>query len=179
MKISRDFINDAKKTLPKKRDELEEELKKEGLSDEMIKLLFKLNKIDDFKNLINFGKAQLVAKTLLLWPKEIATKTGKTLEEVEEKLEDYFSDVLISVKKKKISEGDIKNVLGKLVEGVSFSDAVKIEKVDNGDIEERIMKIIKSKPGLAPNAYMGLVMKEFGRKIDGKKAMEIIGKYAK
>jgi uncharacterized protein YqeY len=41
------------------------------------------------------------------------------------------------------------------------------------------MKIIKDKPGLNANAYMGLVMKEFKGKVDGKVAMQIINKFLK
>ena len=40
------------------------------------------------------------------------------------------------------------------------------------------LKIIKQKPGLNANAYMGLVMKEFKGKVDGKSAMDIINKLA-
>jgi hypothetical protein len=39
------------------------------------------------------------------------------------------------------------------------------------------MKIIKEKPGLSPNAYMGLVMKEMKGKISGGDAMKFIQKY--
>ena len=39
------------------------------------------------------------------------------------------------------------------------------------------MKLIKEKPGLSTNAYMGLVMKEFKGKIGGGEAMTIIKKY--
>ena len=46
-------------------------------------------------------------------------------------------------------------------------------------IEEEIMKIIKKKPGLSQNAYMGLIMKEFKGKISGKEVMDIIKKYVK
>ena len=38
------------------------------------------------------------------------------------------------------------------------------------------MKLIKDKPGLNPNAYMGLVMKKFAGKVDAKTAMESIKK---
>ena len=69
--------------------------------------------------------------------------------------------------------------MNKLVEGVNLEDALKIEKKDAGDIEEKILKIIKSKPGLSVNAYMGLVMKEFKGAIDGKEAMKVIGKFVK
>ena len=41
------------------------------------------------------------------------------------------------------------------------------------------MNIIKEKPGLNANAYMGLVMQEFKGKISGKEAMEIIQKLLK
>src|SRR3989344_4463932 len=51
LKISRDFLNEIKKELPKLKSEIEGELKKIGLSKEMIKLLLKQNKIEEFKNL--------------------------------------------------------------------------------------------------------------------------------
>ncbi len=182
LKISRDFINEVKKDLPKLKSEEEEELRKKGLSEDMIKMLFKQDKLNLFKELLFvLDNPQIVAKTILLWPKEIATKTKKTLQEIDEILEDYYSDVLSAFSKNKISQGDIKNVLMKIVSGESFKDVIKIEKVDGSEIEEKIMKIVKRKPGLNPNAYMGLVMQnpELRGKVDGKTAMRIIGKYIK
>ena len=41
------------------------------------------------------------------------------------------------------------------------------------------MKLIKSKPGLSSNAYMGLIMQNFKGKISGKEAMDLINKFAK
>ncbi len=181
LKISRDFINEIKKTLPKLKSEIEEELKKKkGLSEDMIKLLFKLNKVEEFKSLSEiYDKPQLVAKIVLMFPKEVSSKLGKSFEEVDEILGEFYGDVLLGLKKKKISEGDIKDIMIKLVNGEDFKEAIKIEKMDNLEIEEKILKIIKSKPGLNSNAYMGLVMKEFKGKVDGKTAMQIIGKLLK
>jgi Glu-tRNA(Gln) amidotransferase subunit E-like FAD-binding protein len=180
LKISRDMINDAKKTLPRLKSEIHAELKKKGLTEDMVKLLFKHDKVDEFKNLLGtVDNTQLVAKILLTYPKEIASRLDKSFSEVEEIVSDYYGDILRALNKKKISEGDIKNVITKLAEGVEFKDAIKIEKVDTGQIEEKIMKIIKEKPGLNANAYMGLVMKEFKGKIDGKVAMGVIGKFLK
>lgn len=177
LKISRDFINKAKKDLPKLKSEIEKELRREGLSKDTIKLLFKRNKLEEFKNFIGIlNKPNLITKMILLYPKEIAKKNRKSLEDVEEILEDYYEDILMHLKKKKISERDIKDLLKKLIEGENFEEIIKKEKVDIGDIEERILKIIKEKPGLSANAYMGLVMKEFKGKIDGKIAREIIGR---
>ncbi len=180
LKISREMINDAKKDLPKLRSDIQAELKKKGLSEDNIKLLFKHNRVDEFKSLLGtVDNTQLVAKILLTYPKEIASKLGKSFKEIEEIVSDYYGDILRALNKKKISPGDVKGIILKLAEGVEFKDAIKIEKVDRGLIEEKIMKIIKEKPGLNANAYMGLVMKEFKGKIDGKVAMGVIGKFLK
>lgn len=177
LKISREFINEVKKNLPKLRGDIEQELIKEGLSEEMIKLLLKQNKIDEFKNLAKiYNNSNFVARLMLIYPKEIASKTGKKLEQIENKILDFYGDILRALKNKKILEGDVKEILIKIVKGESFEDAVSIEKIEHSEIEEKILKIIKSKPGLNANAYMGLVMKEFKGKVDGKVAMGIINK---
>ena len=83
------------------------------------------------------------------------------------------------MKKKKISESQVKDVMTKMVKGEDVNEVEVIEKEDIIIIEERIMKLIKEKPGLSEKAYMGLVMKEFRGKVDGRSAMEIIKKYVK
>ena len=176
LKISRDFINKIKKTLPKHKAEIEKELAKQGLEQDMIKMLFKQNKLSLFKKLLEIvNHPNLIAKILLIYPKDIAKRIGKTLVHVEKKLEEEYEDILHLHRKKKISENQIKHALEKVVKG----EKVEFEKVDLSSMEEKIVKIIKSKPGLAPNAYMGLVMKEFKGTISGKEVMEIILKYVK
>ncbi len=178
LKIHKNLIDEAKKTLPKLKTEIESELKKEGLHEEMIKLLIGENKVEEFKELLKIiNKPQLIVKTLLIFPKEIAAKNNLTADEVYERLEDSFNDVLNAVKKKNLSESEIKNVMEEIANGKSFEDAIRIEKEDFEIIEEKIAKIIKEKPGLSENAYMGLVMKEFRGQINGKEAMELINKF--
>jgi Glu-tRNA(Gln) amidotransferase subunit E-like FAD-binding protein len=180
LKISRDFINECKKDLPKLRSDIFLELEKKGLNEEMIKLLFKQNKVDDFVNLTgNYRNVNFIAKIILLFPKEISSKLNKNYDGVDEIIMDNAGDVLRAVEKNKITEGDVKDVLAKLVEGESLKDVLSIEKKDLGEVEEFVLKLIKEKPGLNANAYMGLVMKEFRGKIDGKIVMEIIGKFMK
>lgn len=180
LKISRDFINDVKKSLPKLRSDIAGELKEKGLSEEMIKLLLKMNKVDEFKDLLNlYDNIHFVAKLMLLFPKEIASKENKSFEEVENLLEDFYGDILRLLVDKKIHEGDVKNILIKLVHGEEFADAVKFEKKDNSEVEEFILKLIKEKPGLNANAYMGLVMSQMKGKVNGKEVMDIIGKLLK
>ncbi len=180
LKLSRELINEVKKNLPKLISEIEKELKKEGLSQEMIKLLFKHNKIQEFKELLKIiNKPQLIAKIFLIYPKEIASKNNKTFEEVFELLEDYFQSILKAIEKNNLSESNIKETIEKLVKGIKFEEAIKFEKIEINEVNEKILKIIKNKPGLRTNAYMGLVMKEFKGKISGKEAIELIQKHVK
>jgi Glu-tRNA(Gln) amidotransferase subunit E-like FAD-binding protein len=179
LKISKQMINDAKKTLPRLRREVEQELRKQGLSEEYINLLFKQNKVVEYKELFYLlPKPNLLAKVILLFPKEIAARKKRSLDKVEKSLEDNYSDVLSLVANKKLKETQIKDVIEALVDGKSLDEATKFEKIDK-NLDEKILKIIKAKPGLSANAYMGLVMKEMKGKIDGKSAMEIIRKHVK
>jgi len=142
--------------------------------------LLKQSKVEEFKELLGIVKnPALVAKVLLVFPKEIAKREKMPLNLVEEKLtKDVISNVLDNLKRKKISEGDVKNVLAKIVRGEDFVKAVKVRKAASmNDVEAKIMSFIKEKPGLSMNAYMGLVMKEFKGGVDGKIIMEIIKKY--
>jgi Glu-tRNA(Gln) amidotransferase subunit E-like FAD-binding protein len=192
LKIKKDFIDNVKKNMPKLRSDIKEELKKDGLNEEMIKLLFKQNKIEEFRNLAKlYFDVNFIAKMILLFPKEISTKLDKNYNEVDEIVLDIAGDVLNLLNKSrsgspelrnsgsKISEGDVKDILIDVVNGKSFKEAIKIEKADVGDIEEKIHKMINEKPGLSEKAYMGLIMKEFKGKVDGKEVMKIIEKFIK
>jgi Glu-tRNA(Gln) amidotransferase subunit E-like FAD-binding protein len=177
LKISRDFVNEIKKDLPKLRSDVAGELREKGLSEEMIKLVLSENKIEEFKNLIEiYNNLNFIAKMILLFPKEIASKENKSLEEVEGIISDSYGEILRRLNKKAISEGDVKDIFTKMVKGEEFEKAIKIEKAEHSEIEEKILKIIKEKPGLNANAYMGLVMAQMKGKIDGKTAMEVINK---
>jgi len=176
LKISRNLINEAKKDLPKLKKDVEKDLDKLGLNKDMIKLLFKQNKFEEFKALLQIiNKPVLIAKVLLMYPREIAARSKKDLSEVEELLDAHFDSVLQDVKKGKISEGNIKSVLEKIVKG----EKVEEDQIDLSELEEKIIKIIKDKPGLSDKAYMGLVMKEFSGKVSGRDAMQIIQRHLK
>ncbi|MBS3084413.1 Glu-tRNA(Gln) amidotransferase subunit GatE [Candidatus Pacearchaeota archaeon] len=179
--ISKDIVNDAKKNLPKLKGEIEEELKKHGLDEENIKLILKGNKLDEYREFYEIsGNPKLISKLLILFPKEIAKKSGKSLDEIRGILtRDVLVFVLEAVYKEKIQEKDVKHVLEKIVSGSPLIDAIKLDKKDLVGVEEEIMKIVKGKPGLSPNAYMGLVMKEFRGQINGEEAIEIIKKFLK
>ena len=112
LKISRDFIDEIKKELPKLRSDIAGELKEKGLNEEMVKLVLSEDKIEELKALADiYPNINFIAKMILLFPKEISSKTNKSLEEIEETIIDYYGDILRLLNKKKISEGDVKEIL--------------------------------------------------------------------
>ena len=181
LKISLDFVNDAKRTLPKLKEDVEKELKKKGLREDMIKMIFKRDLLEEFKELSSlYDDLNFVAKVLMVYPKDIQKHLKISEDRIEKFLnKDSLAFVLEKLNEKKISESQVKQVLERIVKGTRPQDAILFKKQDVGEIEEAIMKMIKEKPGLNANAYMGLVMKEFKGKIDGGEAMKIIKKFMK
>jgi len=175
--ISRDFINEVKKSLPKLKTEVAGELKSRGLNEDMIKLLLDSGMLNEFEVLLKiYNNPNFVVKTLLITPKEVASheKVSVNIFNV-----DIIETVLSAIASKKISENDAKHVLEKIAKGASVHDALKVEKIESSDIEGEIAKIVKEKPGLNANAYMGLVMAKFKGKVDGKSVMGILRKLVK
>jgi Glu-tRNA(Gln) amidotransferase subunit E-like FAD-binding protein len=179
--ISREMINNVKKMLPRLKQDIRIELKKKGLTDEMINLVLDEG-IDEFNVLMRvYDKdANLVAKMITLWRSELASKLKKTLDEIKIILNEVVLEkVLEYLNEGKISEGDVKGILQKIANGTSIDEALIVEKVDDNILEEQIRKIIAEKPGMRANAYMGLVITKLGASVDKRKAMQILNKLAK
>ena len=172
--ISREMINKVKAFLPRLRSEIRQELKGKGLSEEMTKLVLKSGKLSDFQELLSvFNKPDLIAKLLVLWPSEIKNKI-----KAKNKITiDIIETILQAVNSKKISENDAKIVLQEYLQGKSIEEALKIERLEN--LEDEILKLIKEKPGLSVNAYMGLAMQKFKGKVSGKEVAEVLKKLVK
>ncbi|VVB79932.1 Glutamyl-tRNA(Gln) amidotransferase subunit E [uncultured archaeon] len=183
LKISQDLVNDVKRTLPKLHDEVEADLKNRGLTPEMVKLVLSEDMLEEFESLLRiYDNPNFVVKALILWPKEISSKEKLSDKQRSERLSvDIIESILQKVAEKKISESGVKEVLEKLAKGSSLDESLSVKK-EGGDIrklEERVLKLIKEKPGLNANAYMGLVMAEFKGQFDGKVIMETIRKFVK
>jgi len=174
LKISRQIINHAKNNLPKLVSENRSYLKEFGLNDELIKLLLKQRKVDDFKSLLNiYNNPNLVAKILTIFSKEISKKSDKSEEEINEILNiDQLESILAQVNKK-ISENDIKSLMEKLVDGKNLKQAIEKQEVN---LKQEIEKLIKQKPGLRDKAYMGLLMAKFKGQVSGKEVIEELNK---
>jgi Glu-tRNA(Gln) amidotransferase subunit E-like FAD-binding protein len=160
LKISRELINETKKNLPKLTSENTSYLQEAGINPELIKLILKKNKLEDFKILIHeHNNPNLVAKMLTLFQ----TKPEITIHNLEEILE--------KIAKKEIAENDAKTVMQKLSAGMSMEKAT--EKADI-DLKSAAKSIIKEKPNLSLGAYMGLLMGKFKGQVSGKEIADIL-----
>ena len=170
LKISRQMINHAKNNLPKLTSEHRSYLKEFGLNDELIKLLLKQRKVDDFKSLLGVcDNSNLVAKVLTIFMKEVSKKSGKSTEEIEDVLNIDILEEVLSQVGKKISENDVKVVMQKIIEGKSLKEAIEKSEID---LKSEIEKLIKQKPNLSDKAYMGLLMAKFKGQVSGKEVID-------
>jgi Glu-tRNA(Gln) amidotransferase subunit E-like FAD-binding protein len=177
LKISEKMLDEAKKTLPKLASENKSFLKKFGLNEELIKLILSENKLEEFKYLSKvIENPQLIAKCLIVFPKEIASKEKKTIQEIEKNITIETLETILLEVGKTISETDVRLVIQKLTQGKKLKDAIKKEEID---LEKEIKELIKEKQGLNSNAYMGLIMSKFKGRVNGKEVMDLLNKILK
>jgi len=178
LRIGKQRIDHLKKSLPKLKTDIRDELRKEGVSEDLIELVLDSSEIlDEFHVLLGVypKDANLVAKMVTLWRTEFASKSKKTFEQIKSVLsEKVYEEVLNAVADEKISVNDVKPVLMMIIDGAKVSEAIKIERIEDDLIEKEIHEIVKSKPGMRANAYMGMLMAKFKGKLDAKRAMELI-----
>ena len=106
IKISREMINKIKKTLPRMKHELKAELHSHGLNPELTKLILSENKLEEYKELLAIhNNPDLIAKLLLLYPKEIASHEKLSMQEINKKITlDIAEEILKAVKQKKFQK---------------------------------------------------------------------------
>ena len=181
VKIDRNLVNEIKRSLPRLKHEIREELHSHGLNPELTKLILQENRVNEFSELLAIhNNPDLIAKLLLLYPKEIASHEKISSEEISKKITiDIKEEILQQVKQKKISEAQVKQVMLDIIKGKTIQEALKIEKTDFPEIEKEIQNLLKEKPNLTINAYMGLAMQKFKGRISGREIIEILKKYVK
>ncbi len=121
-----------------------------------------------YKNL----EPKVIADVILEIPKEI--KTRFNIDPKSESLE----KVLENLNNGKISKNAIVDILVAHSKGETI-DFSSFKKISDKEIEIEIKKIISYNKELNPNAIMGILMKKYRGKVDGKKIFEIISKYKK
>jgi len=178
LRISKQIIDEAKRTLPKLRSDIKKELRAKGLREEEIQILLKQDKLEEFEGLLKIiNDSRFIFKILIGIPIEVAKHEGKSFDKISEILTlDIIESIIHAIENEKIEREDVRHVMKLIVQGKSFEEAIKLEKADLGDVEAEIAKLIKSKPGLSVGGYMGLIMNKFKGKISGKDVNDILGK---
>lgn len=178
VEINNKLLEEGRKTLPKLKEDITNELMKKGLSEEYASILLRENKIQEFeKLLISCKNAQLAAKMLVILPREIASHEKISSEEIEKKLNyELFEEISKRIAKKEIAEGDVKKILTEIAKGKTLEQAIS-KKISEEEIEKEIKKLLKEKPNLSINAYMGLLVQKY--KNEGKEIMKILKKILK
>jgi len=179
IKISDALVKEIGKNLPKLKTELKADLIKKGLSEEFASVLLSEGKAEEFESL--FEKkldANLIAKMLVLYPKDIANKEKMALEDVDKKLSvKVLKETLQFVSSGKLSESAVRDVLVEVAKGKDVAAAVKgFKPVSLDDVGTEIKKIVKDKPGLSLGAYMGMIMPKFKGKVDPSEIAKMLGK---
>ena len=154
IKISRNLINKLKTDLPRLQSENTSYLKEFGLNPELIKLILKNKKFEEFKTLLHaHNNPNLIAKMLTLFQPSPKLSPDK-LEEILDLLEQH-----------KISKNDIKTIMQKISQGMTTKQAIEKPQIN---LEQECKKLIKQKPNLSQGAYMGLLMQKFKGHLSGK-----------
>ncbi|RMD45440.1 Glu-tRNA(Gln) amidotransferase GatDE subunit E [Candidatus Pacearchaeota archaeon] len=175
LKIPKKIIDLAKKTLPKLMSEHKAYLREFGLNDELIRLVLKDKKLEEFKTLTKvMDNYSLIAKSLTIFPRELSRKTGKSMEETERALNVHVLERVLEEVGRNISPNDVKNVLEKILRGQSVEKSLEKSDVN---FKEEIRKILKEKPGLSKGAYMGLLMSKFRGVVSGKEISDELDKH--
>jgi Glu-tRNA(Gln) amidotransferase subunit E-like FAD-binding protein len=169
LRISKQMIDEAKRTLPKLRSELKVDLIKKGLRDDEIQILLKGDNLDDFNNLLKIiNEPRFIYKVLIEIPKQVGDLDM-----------DIIESIVYAVDNGKLDRLDVRQVMQDIVNGKSLEEALIIEKADIGDVESEIVKLVKEKPGLSVGGYMGLIMQKFKGKVNGKEVNAILNKLLK
>jgi Glu-tRNA(Gln) amidotransferase subunit E-like FAD-binding protein len=170
--ISRDLIDETKKNLPKLSSEHKSFLKEFGLNEELVKLLLKDRKVEEFKTLSHvIDNSELIAKTLTLFQTEVSKKSGKSKSEIAKIFDAHMMEAILEKVGHEISVNDVRNVMLKIANGKSIEEAIQKSDIDLNGI---ISKILKEKPGLSQGAYMGLIMGQVKGKASGKEISDVL-----
>jgi len=115
---------------------------------------------------------KLIAHVLIEAPKELRTRFHVTKKLKASDLEFIIENINAG----RISKSAIMDVLLELSKGIS-PNLTKYSSIDDKKIEKEIEKIIAQNQGASLNALMGLAMKKFQNRVDGKKIAETIKKF--
>jgi Glu-tRNA(Gln) amidotransferase subunit E-like FAD-binding protein len=170
IKITKEILSSIE--LPELLSDKAKKLEKYGLDEKLATKIAKQGKEVYFENLFKSfknTKPSFIVDTFI----SIRKQLNKDFNVPEEKITDQnIEETLKLVNNGKISKNNLAEALLDIVNGQLDID--KYKGVSDEDLKKEIQAIIKSKPGLNPGAYMGLIMAKFKGNIDGSKAMALL-----
>ena len=113
-----------------------------------------------------------IANTLIATPKEIKSRFGLDTKKLTHA---DFKEVLNFYEKKQIPKEAIIDILTKKLRNEKYS-LTEFKTVSDAEIEKAIKLIIDENKGASLGALMGIAMKRFRGKVEGKKVSEILQK---
>lgn len=143
---------------------------KYGLSKELAHQVREMPLFFEFLNKYPKIEPTFIAKVLVEMPKELKARFKLDSSKITEK---EFSFILEAVYSGKVSRDAALSILAELAQGKKV-ELSKYQEVSSKELGAFVEKIIKDKPGMSFNAYMGEVMKRFSGKVSGKSASECI-----
>ncbi len=178
IKITKEMIDEAKKSLPKLKHDIKKELEKYSISDDIMNQLIEEEKVELFEELIKiYDNPKVIARTLTQTMSSIDAHHKLDTEKI---ADDDLKETFLALKQNKISESMIEDIIIKICKGENIKDIISGKSESNlgsAEIELEIKELVKNKPGLSIGAYMGLLMQKFKGKADGKKLMQLLQKY--
>ena len=176
VRIEKSYIERLRKELPKLLShKIEEFEKKYNITMELAKELVENENFETLLKKFNKIEPSVIANTLINIPKEIKTRFNLDSSKITNV---DFEEVLNYLNQGKIAKEAIIDLLVKKIKNERINLA-ELQSISEKDLEKEIKKIIEEKPGLNASAYMGIAMAKYRGKVDGKKVMGIVKRYAK
>tara|TARA_Y100000310_G_scaffold342637_1_gene446701 strand:+ start:2469 stop:3890 length:1422 start_codon:yes stop_codon:yes gene_type:complete len=145
--------------------------KKYNISSQLAHELVGNKNFEDYTKRFKISPA-LIAKALVEMPKEISKRHGLPTEGI--KSHNYES-IFKALQEKKINESAVMEILVDVAKGNTI-DFSKYKKISSKHVEKEIRELIKSNKKATANAIMGVVMKKYRGKVNGKEVMRLIQK---
>ena len=175
VRITPEQIEQIRKNLPKLRDEKTKEFaEKYKLAQDVVKEASEDERFEGLVKRFSNVAPQLIAQTLYTTPKDL--KSRLNLDPSKLSKEDYW-DVLGYLNEGKVPKDAIPELLAKKIRGEKI-DPSHFAGLSDEVLEKEIKAIIADNPGLSPAGYMGLVMAKYRGKVEGKKVMEMVKRFA-
>ena len=148
--------------------------KKYDIDPSLARTLLKKKQINEFeyfaKKFKNIKQA-FIAETLVSNFREILKEKGDPFRINKNHFEIIFKDL----NENKISKNSVMQILIDISKGKELD--LKKYSISELDLEKEIKKLINKNKDLNVNALMGIIMKKYKGKVDGKKVMEILKKF--